>query len=199
MLPGQKADKVREPQAGGKPVAMVGDGINDAPALAQADVGIAIGAGTDVAIETADGAIALSRATARKMRQNLFWAVGDNTVAFPIAMGSASAVDYASRSSLHAELFVIELPLDLAQCLVVDLAVVTKLDHRETLRCDDPALDLLVLEELLAPPSGLVGIVRREMPATIAQARLESIQEGLVRRPVRTDSPDLVKARLVGG
>ncbi|MGH2523310.1 MAG: heavy metal translocating P-type ATPase, partial [Anaerolineales bacterium] len=99
VLPGQKADKVRELQAGGKKVAMVGDGINDAPALAQADVGVAIGAGTDVAVETADvvlmrsdpvdvaRAVRLGRATVRKMKQNLAWAIGYNSLAIPIAVG----------------------------------------------------------------------------------------------------------------
>jgi Cu2+-exporting ATPase len=99
VLPGQKADRLKELQAQGKKVGMVGDGINDAPALTQADVGFAIGAGTDVAMESADvvlmksdpydivGAIELSRATLRKMHQNLFWAVAYNVVAFPAAAG----------------------------------------------------------------------------------------------------------------
>jgi Cu2+-exporting ATPase len=99
VLPDRKADKVREVQQRGMMCAMTGDGVNDAPALAQADVGIAIGAGTDVAQETADivlvrsnpmdvvKVIALSRATHRKTIQNLFWATGYNAFAIPLAAG----------------------------------------------------------------------------------------------------------------
>jgi len=99
VLPGGKADEVIKLQSQGLKVGMVGDGINDAPALTQADVGFAIGAGTDVAIESADivlmhsdpydvvRAITIARATLRKMHQNLAWAVGYNVLAFPLAAG----------------------------------------------------------------------------------------------------------------